>query len=979
MSHLLNVTNILEDITERKQAEEALKSALETARSREREISALNEAARAVLEHRRFEDAAEVIFDCCRRLTGIVSGYVATKSPDGKENELLFFDSGERHCTVDRNLPLPIRDLHAEAYNQKRTVYENHFLESRWMKHIPEGHTQINNVLFSPMFLEEEAVGGIGIANKPGGFNENDARLCSAFSELASIAFRNSKMLDALNEMNLELENRVKDRTAELSESKELLEKIFKSQMDAIFVLDSSTPPLIMDCNPAAERLFGYAREEMIGRTTDLLHVDSEHLKDFQRKLYPQIEEIGSFYLRDIKMKSRDGTIFPTENSGTQLVNEDNERVGWISVVHDIREQKSYEEALRQNEEKFRTVADFTYDWEDWVIPDSGYLYVSPSCERITGYPREAFIENNNLILDIIHPEDRAMFARHLEVAQRGSSVDNIDFRIITRKGDTRWISHSCQPVYNEQGKWLGRRGSNRDITERMRTEKQLKKSRDTLRAVFDGISEPLMLIQSDGAIRMMNIAATEYYDTSLDIALSGRPCFEIYKGRTEPCIKCRIFQTIQSGNYTSFERNGFKRPGQIEQVSIYPLKKSEDEEGSAIIRIRDVTVEKQMEQELIQADKMISLGILVSGVAHEINNPNNFIMLNAPLLKEVWDSVNPILERHYDEYGDFSTAGLPYSEMKDEVPNLLNGIETGSKRIQRIVKDLKEYSRRDLGRTDESVNINDVVRQAVTLLQSQIKKSTQNFSVEYGQNLPSIKGNKQKLEQVIINLIQNACQALPDTEKGIYVTTVFVESSGEIVFSVKDEGIGIPDDAMPHIMDPFFTTKRDTGGTGLGLSVSSNIVNEQGGKIEVQSIQGHGSTFVIRFPVKPKKAFKKILIVDDDSDVRDVCATVLSRVDMYSVQVASNGTEASVKLGIERPDLVILDMQMPDMNGVEICRMIKTDPALSGIKIIIITGYTSSSKIEEAIALGFETVLPKPFTATELMTQVDRVLNDMG
>ena len=847
----------------------------------------------------------------------------------------------------------------------------------------PHGHIPIEAFLGVPVMIGDQVVGQIALANPENRFLDEDLEIAKKLATLYAMAIQRHNyekaLLEAETKRAEDLEELVKDRTAELSESKELLEKIFNSQQDAIFVLDSAIPPLIIDCNPAAERMFGYAREEMIGRSTEFLHVDSESLKDFQRDLYPQIEKLGIFRLRDFEMKHRDGTLFPTENSVAQLLDEQNKRIGWISVVHDISEQKSYEEALRQNEEKFRTVADFTYDWEDWVATDGSYLYVSPSCERITGYPREAFIENRSHLLDIIHPEDCAVFARHLESAKREASVDNVDFRIITRNGDVRWISHSCQPVFNKQGKWLGRRGSNRDITERMHTERQLKNSRDTLRAVFDGISEPLMLIHNDGSIRMMNIAATEYYDTSLDIALSGKPCFEVMKGKTEPCSECRVFQTIQSGRYTSFERKGFKKNGRIEQVSIYPLKKSEDEEGAAIIRIRDVTVEKQMEQELIQADKMISLGILVSGVAHEINNPNNFIMLNAPLLKEVWDSVNPILERHYENHGDFSTAGLPYSEMRDEVPNLLNGIETGAKRIQRIVKDLKEYSRRDLGRTDESVNINDIVQQAIALLRSQIKKSTHNFSVKYGQNLPTIKGNSQKLEQVMINLIQNACQALPDTEKGIDVATAFVAATGEIVFTVKDEGIGIPDDAMPHIMDPFFTTKRDTGGTGLGLSVSSNIVNEHGGRIEVRSSQGHGSTFVIRFPVKPKKASVQVLVVDDDSDVRDVCTAVLTRNDRYSVKQASNGTEASIKLGIEKPDLVLLDMQMPDMNGVEICRMIKTDSALSGIKVIIITGEMSSPKIAEAMALGFETVLPKPFTATELMTTVDRVLAHLG
>ncbi|MBA3030147.1 MAG: hypothetical protein FP816_15245, partial [Desulfobacteraceae bacterium] len=253
----------------------------------------------------------------------------------------------------------------------------------------------------------------------------------------------------------------------------------------------------------------------------------------------------------------------------------------------------------------------------------------------------------------------------------------------------------------------------------------------------------------------------------------------------------------------------------------------------------QEIEQRMQMEKDLVQADKMISLGTLVSGVAHEINNPNNFIMLNAPLLNEVWQSIFPVLEEKYKEHGDFSVAGLPYSEMKTEVPHLLHGIEEGSRRIQRIISDLKEYSRKDRGIMEDSVSINEVVLQSLKLVDPMIKKTTRRFSVEYGQDLPLIKGNNQKLGQVVINLIQNACQALADCEKGIWITTDFDEPTGDIVIRVKDEGPGIPEDVLAHIMDPFFTTKRDMGGTGLGLAVSSNIIKEHNGKIQVSSWPG--------------------------------------------------------------------------------------------------------------------------------------------
>jgi len=131
------------------------------------------------------------------------------------------------------------------------------------------------------------------------------------------------------------------------------------------------------------------------------------------------------------------------------------------------------ETALRQSEERYRTVADFTYDWEYWVSPTSEYLYISPACERITGYNRDEFMANPNLMHAIIHPDDQELMARHFLEMRRESfnDVAPLDFRVITRAGQIRWVEHICQPVYGTDGRWLGRRASNRDITDRKQVE----------------------------------------------------------------------------------------------------------------------------------------------------------------------------------------------------------------------------------------------------------------------------------------------------------------------------------------------------------------------------------------------------------------------------------------------------------------------------------------------------------------------------
>jgi len=261
----------------------------------------------------------------------------------------------------------------------------------------------------------------------------------------------------------------------------------------------------------------------------------------------------------------------------------------------------------------------------------------------------------------------------------------------------------------------------------------------------------------------------------------------------------------------------------------------------------------KLHQDKLIQADKMASLGILVAGVAHEINNPNGLILLNMPILKEVYQDAEEVLEARYRNQGDFTLGGLPYSRMRDEVPHLLEEMQEGANRIKRIVEELKDFARQDTSAAVETVDFNAVVQAAVRLVDSSIRSSTNHFEAHYAPSLPLIMGNAQRIEQVVVNLILNACQALPDTERGIFLTTFYDQSAGAVVLKLVDEGVGIAPEHIPRLTDPFFTTKRENGGTGLGLSVSATIVKEHNGLLEFDSTPDTGTTVTLTFPVNAR------------------------------------------------------------------------------------------------------------------------------
>ena len=255
-------------------------------------------------------------------------------------------------------------------------------------------------------------------------------------------------------------------------------------------------------------------------------------------------------------------------------------------------------------------------------------------------------------------------------------------------------------------------------------------------------------------------------------------------------------------------------------------------------------------QQQLVQVDKMAALGVLVSGVAHEINNPTGLILLEVPTLKRAYADTSRILERYYQENGDFTCGGLPYSRMREELPRSLDKLLDAGKRIKRIVEDLKDFARQGDSTCDEIVDLNAVAQAAVRLVDPSIRKATTCFSAEYAPRLAHIRGNAQRIEQVLVNLILNACQALPDTNRCIQLTTGEEPARGTVFLRLRDEGSGISPEHLARLTDPFFTTKRDQGGTGLGLSVSAGIVKEHGGTLDFESIPGSETTVTLALPI---------------------------------------------------------------------------------------------------------------------------------
>lgn len=257
----------------------------------------------------------------------------------------------------------------------------------------------------------------------------------------------------------------------------------------------------------------------------------------------------------------------------------------------------------------------------------------------------------------------------------------------------------------------------------------------------------------------------------------------------------------------------------------------------------------RQVMAKLIQTNRMTSLGLLVSSMAHEINNPNGSIRLAGQFLSKAWKDATPILEAVASDEGDFQLGGIQYSAARDEIDKALGTIARNTDRIEQVIRDLRAYGLGERNEFRTDVDPNQVVGNALAIIRAHGRRSNLSISVDQAASLPVITGNANQLEQVVLNLLMNSIQALPDGQGNVIVGTRLDPYTGQVVISVKDDGEGISSEAMNHLFEPFFSTRIERGGSGLGLYITSFIVSEHKGRMEVESGVGAGTTVRVFLP----------------------------------------------------------------------------------------------------------------------------------
>ncbi len=485
------------------------------------------------------------------------------------------------------------------------------------------------------------------------------------------------------------------------------------------------------------------------------------------------------------------------------------------------------------------------------------HTHVNDAFCAMTGFRREELLG-----IGIPHPywppQERKRYAAAMRKVLKGETAPGgLEFRFTTRDGRGIDVLLHASPLTVAR-RAVGSLASVHDITDRKRIESALRESEEKFQNLVETVSDLVWEVDRNGVYTYVSPSVRVLLGFDPE-ELLGKTPFDLMADKESRRV-AEIFGALfaRRDPYHALEMVLRHRDGRsvVIETSGAPFSDADGEFRGYRGVDRDITARVRMEEEaklhqaqLIHANRMTSLGRIVSGVAHEVNNPNNLIMFNAPMILSAWVDAVPVLDAFFREKGDFSLGGLPYSEMREVVPKLTKGISDASARIKTIVGNLKDYTRQNISRHQAPVQLNDVVRMAVIILNHEILRATHRFEVEYGEDLPTVMGSAQPLEQVVINLLNNAIEALPSSQRRIRVSTRAVPETGEVEVCVEDEGVGMSPEMLERIKEPFFSTHLDSGGLGLGVSICRSIVQEYKGTLFFVSEVGKGTRAVIRFP----------------------------------------------------------------------------------------------------------------------------------
>jgi two-component system, NtrC family, sensor kinase len=599
-------------------------------------------------------------------------------------------------------------------------------------------------------------------------------------------------------------------------EALKLSEQNFRNSVDSssmgIHIVDTDFKTLY--ANQALIDIFGYHNLDEVRIIRPFHFYTPESYREFELRNARILRNEPVPDKVEVDIIRRDGTIRHLQVFRREVFWDGKRQ--YQTLYNDITEQKTIETSLRESEEKYRTIFESANDII--LVMDTGgkILDVNARLTDIGGYQKDELIGKQlNELTGIIVGENMDVVAANYLKLLAGAESASYKVEMIKKNREPIYLEVNAVPIRKE-GKVIGIQALLRDITERNKSELVIKEQKALTDRILESIPASVVVVGQDKLIVMVNKAFEQTFAFNGNKA-ENQEIGEIIRAST---LIDTISQVLAGGKSQHEIEFKYKNSG-LERVFMADIIRTRQNEAMAIIS--DITEGREMQERLYLTDRLASLGEMAAGIAHELNNPLTGVVALSQLLLE---------------------AGVP-PEIKDD----LEAISSEGQRAASVVKNLLSFARSHT-LSAQPVEINAVISQVLNLRAYEHRVNNIEVVTHFAPNLPEIVADRFQMQQVFLNIVLNAEQAMIDS-KGRGSLTVTTELSGDIIrIAFADNGPGIPADIINRIFDPFFTTKEVGKGTGLGLSICYGIVTKQGGRIFAQSQPGQGATFIIELPL---------------------------------------------------------------------------------------------------------------------------------
>jgi PAS domain S-box-containing protein len=757
-----------------------------------------------------------------------------------------------------------------------------------------------------------------------------------------------------------------------LRESEARLQKAIGIETVGVIFFDAEGN--LTSCNDAFLEMSGFPREQIQSGETNWEDLTPPEWMARSKQAFAELQRKGRTTPYEKEYFRQDGSRFWGLFAASNI--NENESVEYIV---NVSTRKQAEESLRQSQNHLTLAQEIgkmgSFEWNF----KAGKFIVSEELDVLYGVNIGELEGNFDAWLNFVHPEDRKGVEQKMENFLSSGNLLN-EYRIITPAGETRWISAIAKVFYDDAGKPERLVGVNMNITERKQAELGSIESEKRFRAIFDNAAIGIALVDLEGQVFLSNPALRQMLGYTEEEILSI-PISEIT--HPEDIEKDLVFaEELFEGerDYYQLEKRYIKKNGDVMwgHLTGSAVNNEKGEILFGIGMIEDITVRKQLESQLRQAQKLESVGRLTGGIAHDFNN-----MLTA-----------------INGYSDLTLRKL---ETGNPLRGNIEEIKKAGERSAQLTHQLLAFSRQQILQP-KILDLNETIHETSKMLQRLIGEDIE-LQLVLNSKISRIEVDPGQLTQVIMNLTVNARDALPDggsitiQTDNVYLDEKFIQShpsmqtGNYVMLSVSDTGTGMDEETQHQIFEPFFTTKREGEGTGLGLATVYGIVSQSGGYIWVESELGQGTTFLIYFPsvveeTKTEEAMdidynshsgtETILVVEDEPMVRSLTRQILEECG-YQVIEAGSGKEALeiCEQSDCQIDLLMTDLVMPGMSGRELAEKLKT--ILPQLKVLFTSGYTDDAIIKHGISETKQNFIQKPFIFEGLSKKVRDVIDNVN